>query len=51
MSRSESDDLHVYDQAGERLPFLDDAVIPVSARSWGEAMVARWPHIHLVVDG
>ncbi|MBC2670439.1 hypothetical protein ACFOON_09565 [Novosphingobium piscinae] len=47
---SDSDEIHVYDQAGERLPYLDETVIPGSIRSWAEAMVARWPHIRLTAE-
>lgn len=44
---SETDDLHVYDQAGNRVPYLDGEVIRDLAIVWAEKMVARWPHIVL----
>lgn len=51
VSGSDSTDLHVYDTTGERLPFLDETVIPGATQRWAEHMVARWPHIRLVVEG
>lgn len=48
---SDYTEVHVYDHAGARLPYLDSEVIPWPYERWAERMIARWPHIDLVVEG
>lgn len=44
-----SPQVHVYDQSGVRLPYLDSEVIPWRADDWARRLVAAWPHIVLDV--
>ena len=48
---SDYTEVHVYDRAGARLPYLDSEVIPWPYEHWAERMIARWPQIELVVEG
>lgn len=48
---SDYTEVHVYDRAGKRLPYLDSEVIPWPYERWAQCMIERWPHIELVVEG
>lgn len=48
---SEGDELHLYDRAGERLPYFDTAVIRGTAEQWAGHAAARWPHIAVEIKG
>lgn len=47
VSTSDTTALHVYDLAGQRLPYLDEEVISGLPQAWANRMVERWPHIEL----
>lgn len=44
-----ADAVHAYDDSGDRLPFLDEEVIPWPADRWARAMAAAWPGIALEI--
>lgn len=44
---SDSAEIHLYDQAGDRLPFFDSEVIPFDHEAWARDLIAHWPHIVL----
>lgn len=48
---SDYTEIHVYDHAGARLPYLDSEVIPWPYERWAARMIERWPHIEVVVEG
>lgn len=51
ITSSDSSELHVYDQAGERLPYFDCEVIRGAPETWARHAVQRWPHVAVVVEG
>jgi hypothetical protein len=46
---SDSDDIHLYDRAGERIGFTGTEVIPWPYQDWAARVVERFPHINLDV--
>jgi hypothetical protein len=44
-----SDDIHLFDQGGDRLPFAGTPVIPWPYQDWAERLIERYPHIKLEV--
>jgi hypothetical protein len=45
----EIDDIHLFDGAGERLPFTGIKVIPWPYQDWAARLIERYPHIELEV--
>ena len=50
VSQGDATEIHVYDRQGNRLPYLDEEVIPGWPLTWARHMVGRWPHIVLVEE-
>lgn len=46
---SDSDDIHLYDGAGERIGFTGTEVIPWPYQGWAAKVTERYPHILLEV--
>ncbi len=46
---SESDDIHLYDGAGERIGFTGTEVIPWPYQDWATRLTERYPHIKLEI--
>lgn len=52
VKESESTDgVHLYDRDGVRQAYFDADVLPWQIEEWAERLVARWPHIALVIEG
>lgn len=47
VSDSDSDEVHLYDLAGERQAFFDTEVIPWPYDKWAERFVEKWSHVQL----
>jgi hypothetical protein len=45
-----ADALHVYDQSGDRLAFLDEEVVPWPADRWARRLIEHWPIIKLELE-
>lgn len=43
------DEIHLYDSAGERLPFTGPQVTPWNIEDWATRLIERYPHIELEV--
>jgi hypothetical protein len=46
---SDSDDIHLYDLAGERIGFTGTEVIPWPYQDWAARLIERYPHIKLEI--
>ncbi len=46
-SDSDSDDVSLYDLAGERQAFFDGEVVPRPFETWAKRLVEKWPHIKI----